>query len=269
MTHPPHRVTRRGSAAVTAARRPRSAVAREAFHGPVDDRPVDDRWWQPAAARRARGSASRGGPGVGLFPRRPLGACRAGRVARTLPPAVNLSLRWASFLPRRCADDTPTAHRAAVARSGIRWRVAASDAIADDRECCGVSPGVVRRLLLVGVVVALTVIAIPTPGVAWAASNRSGVGAQVSTGQAATPPTAEQQQQQQQAAAAAAEAAQQAAVTGHASLPWARLGHPARLVIVRAGRSTPSRRGIWCSASCATVGRCHWAGWMPRSRPRG
>ncbi len=92
----------------------------------------------------------------------------------------------------------------------------------------------VRRLLPVGVVVALTVIAIPTPGVAWAASNWSGVGAQVPTGQAATPPTAEQQQQQQQAAAAAAEAAQQAAVTGHASLPWARLGHPARLVIVRA-----------------------------------
>src|SRR3954447_27007661 len=93
---------------------------------------------------------------------------------------------------------------------------------------------VVRRLL-VGVVVALTVIAIPSPGVAWAASNRSGVGAQVPAAAAAA--RAAQQAAQQRAAqqqAAQQQAAQQAAVSGPASLPWARLGQPARLVIVRA-----------------------------------
>src|SRR4051794_37383192 len=100
---------------------------------------------------------------------------------------------------------------------------------------------VVRRLLLVGVLVALTVIAIPSPGVAWAASNRSGVGAQVPAAAAETWAEAEaeaaQQAAQQRAAqqqAAQQQAAQQAAVTGPASLPSTRRGQPARLVIVRA-----------------------------------
>ena len=103
---------------------------------------------------------------------------------------------------------------------------------------------------------------------AWAASNRSGVGAQVPTGQAATPPTAEQQQQaaQQQAAK---QAAQQAAVAGHAGLPWARRGRPARLVIVRATSIDSVAAGHLVQRVVGTGGRCRRPGWMPRSRPRG
>ena len=92
---------------------------------------------------------------------------------------------------------------------------------------------VVRRLLLVGVVVALTVIAIPSPGVAWAASNRSGVGAQVPAaaaeraGRGGGGPAGRPTTGGATAGGPTAEAAQQAAVTGPASLPWARLGHPA------------------------------------------